>query len=480
MMKLRNKSLSQQILTLLLTTTLGFGIITFASIQYMASLAQNKGESTMTVATLQLVSSSFILVFGLINSIISYSFSKRISGNLTNLSGKLSHSSNEVFQAALSISNSSTELSAATTEQNSAIQNTASSIDEVTAMVRKTAENASQSKEVSISSKEAAEQGQREVEAMLRAINEISTSNTSIMNQVSDGNKQINEIVKLISEIESKTKVINDIVFQTKLLSFNASVEAARAGEHGKGFAVVAEEVGNLAQMSGNAAKEISSLLEGSIRKVESIVASTQSKVETLIGENKSKVAAGTQLANRCSDALTKILSTVHGVNGMVEEISSANQEQSQGITEIGRAMNQLDAATQKNAEIALSASQSAQKLTDQASELRTLLGSLSEIIRGSGAEKQGTTTTQSSQSRVPLQAKRALHTTPSRPSIPSSKSAPTLIQSGSAKVIPLRPSSKTEETVPLARASGDGITPPSAEGLPGIPSKDDPRFEDV
>ena len=72
----------------------------------------------------------------------------------------------------------------------------------------------------------------------------------------------------LISEIGNKTKVINDIVFQTKLLSFNASVEAARAGEHGKGFSVVAEEVGNLAHMSGNSAKEITQLLESSINRV--------------------------------------------------------------------------------------------------------------------------------------------------------------------------------------------------------------------
>ena len=79
------------------------------------------------------------------------------------------------------------------------------------------------------------------------------------------------EILGYIKSIEEKTKVINDIVFQTKLLSFNASVEAARAGEQGKGFAVVAEEVGNLATMSGTSAEEISKLLESSISHIESI-----------------------------------------------------------------------------------------------------------------------------------------------------------------------------------------------------------------
>lgn len=75
-------------------------------------------------------------------------------------------------------------------------------------------------------------------------------------------NKKITEITKVISEVAAKTQVINEIVFKTKLLSFNASVEAARAGDQGRGFSVVAEEVGNLAKMSGDAAKEISNITE--------------------------------------------------------------------------------------------------------------------------------------------------------------------------------------------------------------------------
>ncbi|MHA0111674.1 methyl-accepting chemotaxis protein, partial [Klebsiella pneumoniae] len=79
-----------------------------------------------------------------------------------------------------------------------------------------------------------------------------------------DANSQLQSISNIIGEISAKTNIINDIVFKTQLLSFNASIEAARAGQHGRGFAVVAEEVGNLAQMSGNAAKEIRALLEDS------------------------------------------------------------------------------------------------------------------------------------------------------------------------------------------------------------------------
>ena len=100
----------------------------------------------------------------------------------------------------------------------------------------------------------------------------------------------VSQIVDLIREIEDKTKVINDIVFQTKLLSFNASVEAARAGEYGKGFSVVAEEVGNLAEMSGHASKEIEGLLSHSISQVENLSKQNHGQVSGFEGQIQNEI----------------------------------------------------------------------------------------------------------------------------------------------------------------------------------------------
>ncbi|MCX7978832.1 MAG: methyl-accepting chemotaxis protein, partial [Bdellovibrionaceae bacterium] len=80
--------------------------------------------------------------------------------------------------------------------------------------------------------------------------------------------QELEAAMGVIRQVAKKTEVINEIVFQTKLLSFNASVEAARAGEAGKGFAVVAEEVGKLAKMSGDAATEISQIVEKGLSAV--------------------------------------------------------------------------------------------------------------------------------------------------------------------------------------------------------------------
>ena len=418
-----------------------------------------KDDQSEAMSALNNAQSIFYFVFAIVVLLacaISYFFAMGLSKKLSGLASRLSNGSNEVFSAATTISQSSTKLSEAATEQASAIQETAASIDEVSSMVKKSADNASQSQKVSQTSRSAAEQGQEAVQEMSRSINEISQSNTAIMTQVEEGNRQISEIVKVISEIGNKTKVINDIVFQTKLLSFNASVEAARAGEHGKGFAVVAEEVGNLAQMSGNAAKEISSMLDSSIQKVETIVNDTKTKVERLVVESKSKVETGTQVAQKCGEVLNNILSTVQEVDGMVGEISSASQEQAQGVSEINKAMNQLDQVTQQNTAIAQSAATSAEQLSAQAEQLRQMVQDLFVVINGT-ADASQSALDDGNQSR---QRSNNNQTSPSK------------------KVVPIgqKRSAPRKAPMPLKMAAGAE----SSHGAAHVPSKDDPRFEDV
>ncbi|MGE3759138.1 MAG: methyl-accepting chemotaxis protein, partial [Pseudobdellovibrionaceae bacterium] len=177
-------------------------------------------------------------------------FGMNIGRSLNKMTEDLKENSGEILSQARSMAGSSTELSEAATEQAAALQETVAAIDEINAMVEKNVESANRSKEVSSESRETAARGKNTVDSMLNAMSEINNSNEQIADQISRSHAQLSEITKLITDIGSKTKVINEIVFQTKLLSFNASVEAARAGEYGKGFAVVAEEVGNLAQMS--------------------------------------------------------------------------------------------------------------------------------------------------------------------------------------------------------------------------------------
>lgn len=329
------------------------------------------------------------LIGSLLGMSAAFIFSTRLSRQLNHVIESIANSSREVAAASTQIADSSVKLSEASTEQASSLGETAASLEEITAMIAKASESATSTEKRSAESQSKAQEGRHAVDQMLSSIEEISRSNNEIVTQVNSSNQQMSEIVRVIQEIGTKTKVINEIVFQTKLLSFNASVEAARAGEHGKGFAVVAEEVGNLAQMSGNAAKEISEMLDSSIAKVENIVRESKAKVESLVESGKQKVEVGVEVAKQCSTVLDEIVSNVSHVSGLSQEISQASREQSQGVGEINKAMAQLDTVTQQNSSTSEETASAAEELSNQAVSLKSSVDELVIVIQGGVSQKE-------------------------------------------------------------------------------------------
>lgn len=346
-------------------------------IKQSTQYAFNAAQSGTTMSILVTIICALV---GLAGSVL---FATKLVKQIDHVISNIATSSREVAAASTQIAKSSETLSQSSTEQASSLSQTAASLEEITAMIGKASESANATENSSRASHEKAQQGREAVDQMLSSIEDISTSNAEIVNQVNHSNQQMTEIVKVIQEIGNKTKVINEIVFQTKLLSFNASVEAARAGEHGKGFAVVAEEVGNLAQMSGNAAKEISDMLDGSISKVESIVRESKEKVEALVENGKQKVEVGVSVARECSDVLDQIVNNVSQVSNLAQEISQASREQSQGVGEINKAMNQLDSVTQQNNATSEETSSAAAQLSAQAVSLNSAVDELALVVRG-------------------------------------------------------------------------------------------------
>lgn len=323
------------------------------------------------------------LVIALLALVVGYILINKITGRIISLADRLKQSAEVTRDGSNTVKDASFQVSSATQEQAAAIQETATTLDEISAMVAKSVDNARTSSELANDSFNIAEEGKDSVLQMRNSMEEIRTNNESVVSQIENSNKEIEGIINVIHNISEKTKVINDIVFQTKLLSFNASVEAARAGENGKGFAVVAEEIGNLATMSGNSSREINELLQQSIQSVENTIRLTKEKVEVMISEGQSKVDNGVSVAAKCEKILNQIVKNVSSVKHAMSDVSIAAEEQSKGVSNISDAMNMLDKTTQDNTKTVHQTAEQSEKLFREADNLSEIIFQLEEEVYG-------------------------------------------------------------------------------------------------
>ena len=271
------------------------------------------------------------------------------------------------------------KLTESSNRQASAIQETAATVDQIAAMAQNSSGHATSSADKAAFCQSMAKESEMAIADMGRILEEINGTTEDFMNQLVKGNEEMKQILEAINNISNKTDVINDIVFQTKLLSFNASVEAARAGENGKGFSVVAEEVGNLAAMSGNAAKEIEEILSSSIQTVQSIVDNTDKKVDELVHAGKERNERGKDAALKCRDQLKEIVINVTEVKAMMDKVADASREQADGVKNIAHAMNDLEETTGIQTTATDGVKSISLSLAEQTQDLNLLVSELKE-----------------------------------------------------------------------------------------------------
>ncbi len=248
--------------------------------------------------------------------------------NINEAMSNINTAAEQVASGAGQISDTSIALSQGASEQASTIEELTASMEEISSQTKQNAVNANEANELAVTAKNDAVQGNIQMAEMLKSMAEINDSSSSIS--------------KII-------KVIDEIAFQTNLLALNAAVEAARAGQHGKGFAVVAEEVRNLAARSASAAKETTSMIEGSIKKV----------------------TDGTKIANETAAALNKIVDRVTKAAELVGHIAVSSNEQAAGISQINQGIMEVSQVTQNNSATSEESAAASEELSGQAEMLR-------------------------------------------------------------------------------------------------------------
>ncbi len=278
-------------------------------------------------------------VIGLI-SIIGYILIHRIISPVNQAAGRIKDSAEQVTYASVQFSSASRELAETVSEQASAVQESSSHIDEMTTGVRQNYERTSHT-----------DQTMNEIKQVIQQANDA----------LSELKKSIDESVAMSQDISKIVKSIDEIAFQTNLLSLNAAVEAARAGETGAGFAVVAGEVRTLAMRSAEAAKNTASMIESTANNID--------------GEARHVVTV--------SEAFSKVSREIEKIGSMISDISDASSHQKQGIEQIDAAIKGIETMTRQNAAIAEQTSSSAQEMDHQSETIKAEVLELYKLING-------------------------------------------------------------------------------------------------
>jgi len=242
---------------------------------------------------------------------------QEMSTKLTRIISDVREGSTAVASAASQLSSSAQNLSQGTSEQAASVEETSSSLEQMNASIMQNADYSRQMEQMAASGARTAE----------------------------ESGKAVEETVEAMKQIATKISVIEEIAYQTNLLALNAAIEAARAGDQGRGFAVVATEVRKLAERSQSAAQEISGLAAKSVN-----------------------------VAERSGAILKELVPAIQKTAELVQDVAAASKEQSSGVTQINKAMGQVDTVTQRNASSAEELSSTSEELAAQSEQLQQLM----------------------------------------------------------------------------------------------------------
>jgi len=243
-----------------------------------------------------------------------------------------------LMETSQGLSDMMTELSISSNAQATELEEVSAAIEEILGNIRNSSEKVLEMKSTAVDMTNLTKEGSEKIGEMSEIISQVSTSQDNI--------------AKAIEQIDQ-------IAFQTNILSLNAAVEAATAGEHGKGFAVVAQEVRNLAARSTEAAEEI----------------------KNLVSTGGSLISQSNVISRDVNESFNKLVERINETSGNIEDVTSMTEEQSNAMQSINTSMQKLDQNTQTNAV-------KANEVNDKAETIKDISSSIEGSLEGVEYEK--------------------------------------------------------------------------------------------
>jgi methyl-accepting chemotaxis protein/methyl-accepting chemotaxis protein-1 (serine sensor receptor) len=299
----------------------------------LSSVASSNGMQRTLALLLLVVATAFSVIAILV-------MEKQVSKPLRELASRLAEGAHRVAASATQISIAGQTLAEGSSSQAASLEETSASSEEISSMARRSSADCHSAADLVTMSQAKFEDANRSLSGLVTAMDEISASS--------------GKVSKII-------KIIDEIAFQTNILALNAAVEAARAGEAGQGFAVVADEVRSLAQRCAQAAKDSAQIVDESIAK------SQQGK---------------TRLDNVALSIQSVTIESAK-VKTLVDQINTASNEQTRGITQIASSISMMESVTQSSAASAQQSSAAAQELASESGLLNEIVNSLGLVIGG-------------------------------------------------------------------------------------------------
>lgn len=312
-------------------------------------------STTTTRQSLQDALMAFVLELLVLGGVILWG-TQSVARAIKAVAHRLHDSSNHMELASQQVASSSQTVADGASNQAASLEETSSSLEEMTSMTRQTATHAQSANTLARQAREAAGLGVKEMGEM-----------TQSMEEIKDASADISKIIQ----------TIEGIAFNTNILALNAAVEAARVGEAGQGFAVVADEVRSLAQRCKDSARE------------------TEERIQSAI----IKTGNGVVITRKVAARLQEIEDKIRQVDGLVSELTQANNEQSRGVTEVSSAVSHIDQVTQSNAASAEEGAGAAEELSQQA---RALNHAIDELLAMVGETIDGKSTATASSDEPP------------------------------------------------------------------------------